>query len=139
MITIPARGLKLQYPSSAIAASVHGSYENSMAKLLICNAGAVSGVQGSLQSLFQTLSYVVGIAMHRAEDFTWLMAGSVSIVTIAATTFTTFAMRFHGAAASGGTLVSGKFTLVPHSDNAIEMTKASGDSADVKLQSTELK
>ena len=81
--------------------------------------------------------------MHRAEDFTWLMAGSVSIVTIAATTFTTFAMRFHGAAASGGTLESGKFTLVPHSDSAdrsdLEMTKASGDSADVNLQSTELK
>lgn len=105
---------------------------------MFCNAGAVSGVQGSLQSLFQTLSYVVGIALHRAEDFTWLMAGSVSIVTFAATTFTAFALRVHlGAAASRGNLDSATFTLV-HSDSAdLEMTETSRDPQVSKLSSAD--
>lgn len=50
-------------------------------------------MQGSLQSLFQTLSYAVGIVVHRAEDFTWLMAASASVVAAAAGLFTAFVLR----------------------------------------------
>ena len=62
------------------------------------SAGAVSGVQSSLQSAFQTLSYAVGIAVPRAEDFAWLMAGSCCVVAAAATLYTSFFLRYRNAA-----------------------------------------
>ncbi len=58
-------------------------------------AGAVSGVQGSLQSAFQTLSYAVGIAVPRAEDFSWLMAGSCCVVAAAAALYTSSFLRYN--------------------------------------------
>ena len=63
-----------------------------MERLVVC-AGAVSGVQGSLQSLFQTLAYAVGILVPQAEDFAWLMTGSCSVVAAAACLYTSFALQ----------------------------------------------
>ena len=77
-----------------------------------CRAGAISGVQSSLQSLFQTLAYAIGIAVHRAEDFTWLMAGSSAVVAMAAATFTAFVLSADGDAKPHAT----GFDVVPSDD-----------------------
>lgn len=54
--------------------------------------GAVTGIQGSLQSLCQMLAYVAGTVVWRPESFPVLIAGSLGVVLIAASTFTVFAM-----------------------------------------------
>jgi len=74
-------------------------------------AGAASGVQSSLQSAFQTLSYAVGIAVPRAEDFTWLMAGSCCVVAAAATLYTSFFHRYNEIA--WGDFAAGHHILSP--------------------------
>lgn len=85
--------------------------------------GAVSGVQGSLQSLFQTLAYGVGIVVHRAEDFTWLMAASCCVVAAAAGAFTTFVLLVR---AGDGALRAPGFDIVPSDKGAaLEMVEPS--------------
>jgi solute carrier family 40 (iron-regulated transporter), member 1 len=56
--------------------------------------GAVNGVQGSLQSLFQMLAYVAGVVIWRPDQFSFLMAGSVAAVGAAAVLFTLYGLRF---------------------------------------------
>lgn len=53
--------------------------------------GAVTGIQGSLQSLCQMLAYVAGTIVWQPEHFPILIAGSVGIVLLAASTFTAYA------------------------------------------------
>ena len=97
--------------------------------LCTCRSGAISGVQGSLQSLFQTLAFGVGIVVHRAEDFTWLMAGSCCIVAVAAGSFTAFVLRV---GADGGKEQAPGFAALPSDDSAgVEMTKNSGTGVDI--------
>lgn len=55
--------------------------------------GTVSGVQGSLQSLFQMLAYLAGVLQPSTAQFVWLMAGSCCMVGLAATLTTAFALR----------------------------------------------
>jgi iron-regulated transporter 1 len=55
--------------------------------------GTINGVQGALQSLFQMLAYLAGVALPATEDFLWLMAGSCCMVALAAALFTAFALR----------------------------------------------
>lgn len=55
--------------------------------------GAVSGVQGSLQSAFQMMAYVAGLAVPQPERFPWLMAASCGVVALAALLFARFALR----------------------------------------------
>lgn len=57
------------------------------------NLGAVNGVQGSLQSLFQMLAYVAGVVIWRPTQFSFLMAGSVVAVAAAALLFTLYGLR----------------------------------------------
>jgi len=57
------------------------------------NLGAVNGVQGSLQSLFQMLAYAAGVVVWRPGQFSFLMAGSVVAVGVAAVLFTLYALR----------------------------------------------
>ena len=54
--------------------------------------GTINGVQGALQSLFQMLAYLAGVALPATEDFLWLMAGSCCGVGLAAALFTSFAL-----------------------------------------------
>ena len=54
--------------------------------------GVISGAQGSLQSLFQMLSYVAGVVVSQPERFPFLMAGSVGVVGFAAVLFTAYAL-----------------------------------------------
>ena len=56
-------------------------------------AGVVSGTQGSLQSLFQTLSFALGLILSRPSQFKWLMEGSCICVLLAASLYTLFARR----------------------------------------------
>ncbi|PRW32971.1 TPR repeat-containing isoform B [Chlorella sorokiniana] len=55
--------------------------------------GAVSGVQGSLQSFCQMLAYAAGVLVPATESFVWLMAGSCCVVGAAAALYTAFALR----------------------------------------------
>jgi iron-regulated transporter 1 len=57
------------------------------------NLGAVNGVQGSLQSFFQMLTFVAGVVIWRPSQFSLLMAGSVVAVGAAAVLFTLYALR----------------------------------------------
>jgi iron-regulated transporter 1 len=57
------------------------------------NLGAVNGVQGSLQSLFQMLAYVAGVVVWRPAQFSLLMAGSVIAVATAAVLFMLYSLR----------------------------------------------
>ena len=56
-------------------------------------AGAVNGVQSSLQSLFGSLTYAAGLVVWRPEDFSWLMLGSTGRVATAAAICTMFVLR----------------------------------------------
>ncbi|KAL4422722.1 hypothetical protein ABPG75_008919 [Micractinium tetrahymenae] len=55
--------------------------------------GAVSGVQGSLQSLLQMLAYLAGVVQPGTQQFPWLMAASCCAVGAAAALVTAFAVR----------------------------------------------
>lgn len=55
--------------------------------------GTVSGVQGSMQSLFQMIAYCWAVVLPAPTNFVWLMAGSCGVVLLAAILFTTFALR----------------------------------------------
>lgn len=55
--------------------------------------GAVSGVQGSLQSLLQMGAYLAGVLHPSTQQFPWLMAGSCCVVAAAAALVTAFAVR----------------------------------------------
>lgn len=46
-------------------------------------AGVVNGMQSSLQSLLQSLSYAVGLVIWRPQLFLALMIGSVLVVSVA--------------------------------------------------------
>lgn len=46
----------------------------------LCYAGTVSGVQSSIQSFFEILSFVAGCIIHKPEQFHWLMSGSCAAV-----------------------------------------------------------
>ena len=48
------------------------------------NSGVVTGVQGSVQSLCEILSFLAGCALHKPEQFGVLMAGSLAAVGAAA-------------------------------------------------------
>lgn len=50
------------------------------------------GVQGSLQSFFQTAAYAAGIVVWQPERFMLLMAGSFLVVGMAAVVYTAFAV-----------------------------------------------
>lgn len=50
-------------------------------------AGVVNGMQGSLASLFQSTSYVAGLASPDPANFEWLMLGSWAVVFCAAFVF----------------------------------------------------
>jgi hypothetical protein len=56
-------------------------------------AGTVSGVQASLQSAFEVLSFLVGAVIHRPQQFHWLMAGSCAAILAATALFQTYACR----------------------------------------------
>lgn len=58
----------------------------------------VNGVQGSLQSLFQSASYGVALVVWQPEDFEWLMLGSCGVVLSAGVIFTLWADGCTGAA-----------------------------------------
>lgn len=53
-------------------------------------AGVINGVQGSLQSLLQSLSYVAGLVLWRPTQFPSLMFASVVVVMCAASLYTIF-------------------------------------------------
>lgn len=55
--------------------------------------GAVSGVQGSLQSLLQMLAYLAGVLQPTTQQFPLLMAGSCCVVGVAAVLVTAFSLR----------------------------------------------
>ena len=55
--------------------------------------GTVTGVQGSLQSLFQMLAYVAGVVVWQPQRFVSLMVGSVGVVGVAASIFLGYALR----------------------------------------------
>ncbi len=55
-------------------------------------AGIVNGWQGSLASLLQSASFLIGILLPDPESYQWLMAGSWMVVLTAATTFTVWAL-----------------------------------------------
>jgi hypothetical protein len=57
------------------------------------HAGTVSGVQASLQSAFEVLSFVVGAVINRPQQFHWLMAGSCTAVLAATGLFQIYACR----------------------------------------------
>lgn len=58
--------------------------------------GTVSGVQGSIQSFFEILSFVAGAIVSRPELFHWLMAGSCGVVAAATVLYVVFAVRARG-------------------------------------------
>lgn len=55
-------------------------------------AGTVSGLQGSLASFFQSLSYLVGIILPDPRHYQWLMTGSYNVVVAAAVIFSIWAL-----------------------------------------------
>lgn len=57
------------------------------------HAGTVSGVQASLQSAFEVMSFLVGALINRPQQFHWLMAGSCAAACAAAGLFQTYACR----------------------------------------------
>lgn len=57
---------------------------------LPCHTGVVNGVQCSLQSMFQSLSYVVGLVFWRPLQFSILMYASAIVVLLAASLYTVF-------------------------------------------------
>lgn len=63
--------------------------------------GSVSGMQGSLQSLFQMVAYAAGVAAPATDTFVWLMAGSCGAVALAAALYTGWAVRARCGAALG--------------------------------------
>lgn len=74
--------------------------------------GSVTGVQGSLQSLFQMLAYVAGVVVWQPQRFPFLMAGSVGVVGVAAAIFSGYAvssgcshLREHVAPVPGSSVV----------------------------------
>ena len=85
---MPMHVLLFDHTASAVIALAHPNVS------IICAAAAVSGVQASLESACLTASYAIGIAVPRAEDFIWLMAGSCCVVTIAAALYTTYSLRW---------------------------------------------
>lgn len=56
-------------------------------------AGTVSGVQASIQSFFEILSFVAGCVVNKPEHFHWLMSGSCCAVASAAALYAAFAAR----------------------------------------------
>lgn len=54
-------------------------------------AGTVSGVQASLQSAFEILSFAAGTAVSKPEKFHWLMTGSCTAVGLAACLYYSYA------------------------------------------------
>jgi hypothetical protein len=56
-------------------------------------AGTVSGVQASLQSAFEILSFVAGAVVSSPQQFHWLMAGSSAAVAAAAGLYHVWAIR----------------------------------------------
>lgn len=55
--------------------------------------GAVNGVQGALQALFQMLAYLAGALNPSLHKFVWLMAGSCCVVATAAMLYTAYAVH----------------------------------------------
>ncbi|KAI3430443.1 hypothetical protein D9Q98_005038 [Chlorella vulgaris] len=66
--------------------------------------GAVNGVQGSVQSLFQMLAFGAGVLLPATDSFVWLMAGSCGVVALAAALCTAFALRTSCGAGLGSPL-----------------------------------
>lgn len=50
------------------------------------------GVQGSMQSLLEGLSYIAGLVIWRPEDFVYLMQASCIVILLAALTFSSYAV-----------------------------------------------
>jgi 1,4-dihydroxy-2-naphthoate octaprenyltransferase len=58
-------------------------------------AGTVSGVQASIQSFFEILSFVAGLIAHQPQDFWVLMLGSCGSVAAAAGLYIAFVCNLH--------------------------------------------
>jgi hypothetical protein len=56
-------------------------------------AGVVAGFQSSLQACFETLSFLAGLYFHDPEQFHWLMIGSLGLVTLAFTLYSSFSLK----------------------------------------------
>ncbi|GBF99021.1 hypothetical protein Rsub_11825 [Raphidocelis subcapitata] len=63
--------------------------------------GAVSGVQSSMQSLFEIASFVAGSALHRPDQFHWLMLGSCCAVASAGLLYLAYLARHRGGEGGG--------------------------------------
>lgn len=48
-------------------------------------------MQGSLSNLFQSLSFLAGLVVPRPEDFVWLMLGSWAMVSLACSSYMSWA------------------------------------------------
>jgi hypothetical protein len=55
------------------------------------HAGTVSGVQASLQSAFEVVSFLAGAVVNQPQQFHWLMTGSCGTVGLAAIVYLTYA------------------------------------------------
>jgi hypothetical protein len=60
---------------------------------LLSVTGTVSGVQASLQSAFEILSFIAGSILHQPSQFHMLMAGSCGAVATAAGLYAAHACR----------------------------------------------
>jgi hypothetical protein len=63
--------------------AVHRFCDRHVTSLFMC-PGTVNGVQSSLQSLLQSISYLLVVVIWQPQHFVWLMAASVVLVTGAA-------------------------------------------------------
>lgn len=56
-------------------------------------AGTVTGVQGSMQSLFEIISFVAGSILSAPPEFHWLMLGSLCAISGAGLLYLAYALR----------------------------------------------